>query len=90
METSGLNAELLREIDCLEGDSFYLQEALSYVKRLVIMRNKEKFQSVDSELSKSELKDSLRQSLDEWELHKQGKLQLMTWDELKKEFDNGL
>ena len=47
-------------------------------------------QSVDSELSKCELKDSLRQSLDEWELHKQGKLQLMTWDELKKEFDNGL
>lgn len=86
METTlNTSAELFRQIGYLADDESSLKKLLAYTKKLV---TKKKEAEEDPVQTKEEILADFAEACRELKLHREGKKELQTWDEFKKELQD--
>ena len=86
METTlNTSAELLRQIGYLADDENSLKKLLAYTKKLVTKKREAEEAPVQT---KEEILADFAEACRELKLHREGKKELQTWDEFKKELQD--
>ena len=76
-----LNADIYRSLSNIADDESYLKKAASYLKRL----SKKKDEEEEPVMTKEEIKQDLREALQELKLYREGKVQFKRWEDLYNE-----
>lgn len=83
METTlDTSAELFRQIGYLADDENSLKKLLAYTKKLVTKKKEAEEEPVQTK------EEIFAEACRELKLHKEGKVELQTWEEFKKELQD--